>query len=295
MGSVRCDHSRTGLKIERFIMNLNESTVTHLWRILHGLVSSIKTIGIVTAQNPQIGYKYDETSPVANEVHNSRRNEWLKKIVRKDGYGYIPIIGRYGNLENPILIQNISRDRMIEYCRMFGQESVIWGDVSNTANLMFELIYADNMDRNRIRHVFTKLDRKIEPLPQIKDVLDSHGYEIENYNDGIVVKDNRKERMGEVLFRIDSELADLFEKDVRRVTDYYSEYKGTKFQIPFFDDTMDDPDDTDVPKRQIPNPNSTIGRKFIHRKMPDGLDRTVIENKFDKAYDGVVKKLDSSD
>ena len=269
-------------------MEINESTIAHLWTMMHGMVPSIKTIGIITAENPIIGYVYDEKSPVSGVLHNRQRNALLKQVVQKDGYGYIQIGGRYGNFENPILIQNISRDEMIRYCKLFGQEAVIWADVSNSAHLIYEMVYVNNLANNRIRNVFIKHDKILEPLPQIKAALEQHGYILKNYNDGVVIKNNVKEQLANVLFRIDPKLFDDFNNDIRRVTDYYSEYKGKKFQIPFFDDKIADPND---PTKEIPNPKTTIGKKFVHKKMSNGLDNTVIESRFDKAFRKVMESI----
>lgn len=208
-------------------MKLNESTIAHFFTMMHGMVPSVKSIGIVTAENPlQEELKKDE---------NKQRNLKLEKQIIQDGYGFINIKGKYGLHENPFIIQNITKDDLLKYGRTYDQESVIYGNVSNPQNLKYEFISLVNPNDNKYRNVFIKYD-----------------------------------------------------KGTGKVLNNYSKYKGKQFQIPLFDEKIEDPNDH---TKEIPNPKTTIGKKFVHKKMPNGLDNTVIESRFDKEFRKIMKQI----
>ena len=113
---------------------INESTKSHLWTIMHGMVPGVKSIGIITAENP--------ANTKVTPEENKKRNIVLKRYIEEHGFTYLPISGKYNNLENPFLIQNISRKDLIVMANepFSGQEAVIYGDTSSPDNLKFELI-----------------------------------------------------------------------------------------------------------------------------------------------------------
>jgi hypothetical protein len=113
---------------------INEVTKSHLWTMMHGMVSGVKSIGIITAENP--------ANTKVTPEENKKRNVVLKRYIEEHGFTYIPIEGKYNNLENPFLIQNISRKDLIIMANepFAGQEAVIYGDTSSPSNLKFELI-----------------------------------------------------------------------------------------------------------------------------------------------------------
>jgi hypothetical protein len=150
---------------------LIESGFSRLGQIMTGLVPSVKTFAFITWENP-MGKKTD------NDI-NIIQNEKLKTLLKNGSYRYIQIKGKYGNLENPYFISNITKHAAIELGKSGNQESILFGNVNGEFDINFELIPCFNGEVYS-RHVWKSLDDK--------------------------------------------------------TADFYSEYKGRKFIIPFFDD-----------------------------------------------------------
>lgn len=119
--------------------NLRESGFARLKNAMHGLVDGIDTIGIVSAQNPA------GKEPLT-KLENKRRHEELKKKVRELGYGFMnPDYGMYGDKEKSLIIQNITKEKLVELSNFYEQESCIFGtkDV-NEAGALFKWEYIKN-------------------------------------------------------------------------------------------------------------------------------------------------------
>lgn len=150
---------------------LTEAGFSKLSQIMAGLVPSVRTFAIITWENP-MGNKLPRSE---NEIKNRKLEEHLRRGV----YGFRHIKGKYGNVENPFFIMNISRKDAVEIGRQGKQESIVFGNVHSPYDITFKLIYCFE-DKTYERHVWKSLDKD--------------------------------------------------------VGDFYSEYKGKKFVIPFFDD-----------------------------------------------------------
>ena len=81
---------------------------------------NIKTIGMVTAENPM----GQQVTP----EENKERNEKLESALRRMNLGYRKIRGKFGNEENSFLVPNITKEEIIELGNRFEQKSVIWGE-----------------------------------------------------------------------------------------------------------------------------------------------------------------------
>jgi len=81
---------------------------------------NIKTIGMVTAENPMAKQVTPE--------ENRERNEKLESALRQMNLGYRKIRGKFGNEENSFLVPNITKEEIIELGNRFEQKSVIWGE-----------------------------------------------------------------------------------------------------------------------------------------------------------------------
>ncbi len=109
----------------------DESGAARLARLLHGDVPRIDTIGILTAANP-----LKSRTP---EHDNKRRNLGLYRDLVT--YGIRQMQGLHGQMENPYLVANISRERVIELGSRHSQGSVIVGRCDRTRNgVTFELV-----------------------------------------------------------------------------------------------------------------------------------------------------------
>lgn len=119
--------------------NLKESGFARLRNAMHGLVDNINTIGIVSAQDPA------GKEPLTKE-ENKRRHEELKKKVRELGYGFMnPDYGMYFGKEKSLIIQNITKEHLIELSNNYEQESCIFGtkDV-NDVGALFKWEYIEH-------------------------------------------------------------------------------------------------------------------------------------------------------
>jgi len=156
---------------------LNEN-FTKVARILHGLRPNIHTLGIISAENPY--------GKQATKEYNDTKTLELQKYLLSGRYGYIQIDGKYGNKERSFIVNNISKDSLLQIGSSFEQESVIFAekvDQGDYIGMKFQMIGTDN---------------------------------IKSKNYGVI--------MGEQNVFV----------NIGDVDDYYSEYKGRKFIIPFY-------------------------------------------------------------
>lgn len=151
---------------------LLEKGYSRIAQIISGIIPSVKTIGIVTWENPM-------NTPLS-ATENNKRNKKLADTLKRGAYSYRHIKGKYGVYENPFMVHNISKLDIIELGNLGKQESVIYGHFESTGGMTFDLIDCNSGSIISTRKIWKGLDR------------------------------------GEV--------------------DYYSEFKGRKFIIPFFDE-----------------------------------------------------------
>jgi len=191
------------------VKKLNESGYARMIRTLRGLVPTIRTMGIITAENP---YGKDGTPE-----YNKEMNEKLKKRLRDLNLGFVKIKGKYGGNENSLFVPNITKDELLSLGNEFNQESVIFGEKfenNNKDGVRFSMIYSDH-------------------------------------------------RSGEVIGQ-----RDVF-VGMDDADDFYSEIKGRKFQIPFFDDDMDNAEFA---------PNSGVIQKSkVSEEIQNKLNNTINE------------------
>lgn len=162
---------------------LQEAGYARAMEMMLGLVPTVKSFGIITAENP-MGKKL----PVQE---NNERNLQLAKNLRSAHLGFIQIKGKYGYLENPYFIPNIAKDEIIDFGLRYSQEAVIWGATEAKGLGTFYYIETRNKDITRLK-----------------------------FSD----------------YRITSVRKVFYRKD--KAIDYYTEIKGRKFIIPFFDEKM---------------------------------------------------------
>lgn len=97
---------------------LDEKGFPRMVRALAGMEPSIDTIGIITAENPR-AQKF-------SRKENRARNRELGAELRKLGYGFYQIKGKYGNVEHPFVVQNITKDDIMRLGSKYEQDSVIY-------------------------------------------------------------------------------------------------------------------------------------------------------------------------
>src|SRR5688572_22687232 len=85
-----------------------ESGFARVRRIMFGDVPNIRTIGIVTAQNP-----YGQRPWPGNDIESGRenrgRNQSLEEYLRTRNLGPIKVKGKFGLYEDSFLVPNIPK------------------------------------------------------------------------------------------------------------------------------------------------------------------------------------------
>jgi signal recognition particle subunit SEC65 len=107
------------VKSQRYMNLVNESGFARVRQMMTGMVPAIGTMGILTAENPD-----GERAP---DSFNKEANQKLAAKLASLNYGFIPIQGKFGTLENSFIIPNMTRDDVVFLGKKFGQEAVIWG------------------------------------------------------------------------------------------------------------------------------------------------------------------------
>ena len=97
---------------------LKESGFSRVRQMMMGMVPSVETIGVMTAENPNA-----EQLPAKQ---NKQLNQSLVQKLRDMNYGPIPIGGSFGHKENSYMIPNITRSELAGLGKEFDQEAVIW-------------------------------------------------------------------------------------------------------------------------------------------------------------------------
>ena len=133
------------VKASKYMNLLNESGYSRVRQMMMGLVPSIETLGILTAQNPG--------GQASDSRENKEANSRLLADLIAANYGVIPIEGSYGGPENSFLVPNMTRDDIVSLGKKYGQEAVIWGSKTveevGEPYFTFEYIEGDNTIQTR--------------------------------------------------------------------------------------------------------------------------------------------------
>ena len=169
----------------------------------------VKQFGIMTSENPM--------GQESSSFDNQRRLKRLQDALKKEGYAYDEIKGRFfNNDENSLVIPNIDMRSLASLASHedWPQHSFIYGKKDKMA------------DDVVIHYYFVEL--------RYDDSYDMTGYEVTDYRTSIF-------KGG----------------DIQSRTDMFSEKGGKKFYIPFFDDTEQfDDEEQVVPAGPPPNPTN---------------------------------------
>lgn len=126
---------------------------------------------------------------------NMERNGRLGRLLKDGNFGHRQIIGKYEDIENPYLIKNIHNNTLQKFAVEYEQKAYIFA----------------------VKH-FTNNGN-----PYI-----TFAYYAQDFDEDI-----NRNRKGKLNFHIVSERSVY--RDATDKNDYYSEYRGKKFTIPFFD------------------------------------------------------------
>ena len=126
----------------RRLQALNEArTLPQILHTLAGRRENVKTVGILTAENP----KGEQSSA----EFNTKANGELSQDLRRMNLGYRRIRGSFGSKENSFLVPNITRDEAVELGRKYDQVSVIWGDKQDDKMVFQYIESADGETKQR--------------------------------------------------------------------------------------------------------------------------------------------------
>ena len=112
---------------------INEYGLTRVINIARGAVPSVKSFGIMTAQNPN--------GQQATPKFNNEANKKLEADIRK--YGFMKIGGKFGVEEDSYLINNISKEDLVALGKKYGQVSVIYAAPQDAEHFVFEYVESE--------------------------------------------------------------------------------------------------------------------------------------------------------
>jgi hypothetical protein len=133
-----------------------------LAQIMRGIVPSINTFAIITAENPQ-GQKLSDN---VNKVLNIK----LRDDLVSGRYGYKQITGRYNSMENPYFINRISKDDALSLGRKYDQESIVYGEKNDTGGMNFYLLECSTGEAMGERKVFVTLENPSDYYSEVSGV-----------------------------------------------------------------------------------------------------------------------------
>lgn len=163
---------------------ISESGYSSVMKAFRGLRPSIKTLAILTGENPGS----EEHSKEFNKLANSK----LKEFFAQGHFGYVPVKGSYGNIENSFIVYNISQTTAFQIGEKFGQDSIIFAETERN----------ENQTEDEIIPMTFKLIGTNKSNPhEFKKIIGERS---------VVIDRNNAE-------------------------DFYSDIKGRKFVIPFYD------------------------------------------------------------
>lgn len=114
----------------------NTKNVENLFRKGKAGYNGIKTIVVMTAENP-------DSQEAARQV-NKKNNKKLLSKIKSSGYAYVPAQGKFGNVENPYAIFNMSRETAKMLSGEFQQTSFVYSELLDNGTLHSE--YWEKMD-----------------------------------------------------------------------------------------------------------------------------------------------------
>jgi len=129
---------------------VNEAKYSSVGNILRGGIrKNIKTIAILTGENPK--------GKTASKEYNKDANEELKGLLKSARLGYRPIKGSYGTPENSFIINNISLDDAINFGEKFRQDTIVYGEVNgidgDEVSMDFKMVGTDPDKPDEYRQV----------------------------------------------------------------------------------------------------------------------------------------------
>lgn len=151
------------------------ATYEDIMDILSGRKNDVETVGIMTAWNPK--------TTKTNEKENVRKQNRLKKELRKHGYNFIDIIGQFESTEDSLLIINIPKQHLIHLgsSEMFNQSSVIFGRKVGR-KMVYEYL-EDGVVQERKNIVLGKDNEVVKTLKDYFSIIKNKRFKIPFFTD----------------------------------------------------------------------------------------------------------------
>ena len=124
-------------------VNESERRITKAKRALYGKKQGVRTIGIVSAENPMVMQMTPE--------ENAKRTANFIKQLEFYHVPYVKSIGKYGNEENSFVLYNIGLKDLEYFASTKRQESFIFGVVEDEV-VHFKLFVADDKTANELKY-----------------------------------------------------------------------------------------------------------------------------------------------
>lgn len=139
-------------------IKLSEGGYSRLSQIMHGDIPTVKTIGIMTSENPQ--------GKQLSAEENNKRNKKFEDDLKNLNYSFHKIKGKFeGIKEKPFFIFNIRKEALIKFGEEYDQKSIIYGERIGPANFEFQYIEGDIVISRKIFH---SLDDKAKAYSEYK-------------------------------------------------------------------------------------------------------------------------------
>ena len=145
-------------------LTINENPNARVKQALFGDISGkIRTFAVLSAENP-MGMKNS-----AKEKNNNTKE--LKAKLKEMGIQYVPIEGKYGNIEHSFMLFNIARDDAQYLAEWFEQESFFYCINTSQATL----IYYETSEDDPSKYRKVEENNKISNESDADDFFSRHG------------------------------------------------------------------------------------------------------------------------
>ena len=134
--------------------------------ILEGRNPSVKTVGIMSGQNPM--------AQKVSTAENSRLANMLLSDLADQGFQYVKIGGQFKNPEESVMILNPSQEQMHDLSRKYNQYSYVWGEDLPTFTMM-QIDYKN--DRGQMMEPGSKVARQVLYDEEVQNAPDYYSFD----------------------------------------------------------------------------------------------------------------------
>ena len=145
-------------------LRINENPNSRVKQALFGDNSGkIRTFAVLSAENP--------TGMKNSAAENNKNTAELKSKLKELGVQYVPIEGKYGNIEHSFMLFNIAREDAQYLAEWFEQESFFFGINGSPATL----IYYETSESDPSKYRKVEESKNITNESDADDFFSRHG------------------------------------------------------------------------------------------------------------------------